>query len=128
MIEVTLITGRTIGQGITIDEKCEEEYVKEAAICELNVKDMEKLGIKDGDVIRVSTQEGEVFVFAKASENVGKGTAFMPLGAWVNAIIPKGTDSTGMPTFKGIRARVEPAKGEEVLSAEKLIGRIINED
>ena len=67
MIEVTLITGRTIGQGITIDEKCEEEYVKEVAICELNVKDMEKLGIKDGDVIRVSTQEGEVFVFVKAS-------------------------------------------------------------
>jgi formylmethanofuran dehydrogenase subunit D len=124
MLEVTLITGRTISQGEVIDEKYSESYAREAAICELSKEDMEKLGIGEGEVIKVITEEGEVCVYAKSS-NLSKGLAFIPLGPWANALIPTGTDSTGMPSFKGIKARIELAKGEKVLQAEELIGRYL---
>ena len=127
-MEVTLITGRTIGQGITIEEKCEEEYAKEAAICELCMEDMEKSGIKEGNVIRVTSKEGEVCVFAKASDQLDEGLAFIPLGIWANIIIPEGTDSTGTPAFKGIKVRIELAKDEKVLNAKELIRRHFIED
>ncbi len=127
-MEVTLVTGRTLSQGMTIDEKCGDEYSREVAVCELCKEDMEKAGIKEGDVIKVSTKEGEVYVFAKASEQLDPGLAFMPLGIWANILIPSGTDSTGMPTFKGIKARIELARDAKVLNARELLRRLKDED
>jgi formylmethanofuran dehydrogenase subunit D len=126
-IEVTLITGRTVEQGIVLEKKLEGNYTKKVAVCGLCKEDMETAGIKDGDVIRVSTHVGEVCVFAKVSEQLSKGLAFIPLGPWANAIVPTGTDSIGMPSFKGIKATIELAKGEKVLEAKELIRRYIHE-
>ena len=126
-MEVILVTGRTIGQGLALEDKFSPEYKKEVAVCELSQHDMEREGIKDGDVIKVSTPEREVYVFAKASEKLDKGIAFMPLGPWVNMLIPSRTDSVGMPNFKGIRARIELAIGKEVLDAEEILRRYMSE-
>ncbi len=124
-IEMTLVTGRTVGQGETIESKLSSDYMGYTAMCEMNEEDMRALGVSDGDTVKVSTQEGEIVVYARSS-NIDKGIAFIPLGPWSNAIVPEGTDSTGMPAFKGFKVKVEKTN-EEVLDARQLIRRMIDE-
>lgn len=124
-IELTLVTGRTVGQGETIESKLSSEYMGYTAICEMNEEDMTALGIKDGDPVKVTNQEDEIVVYARSS-SIGKGIAFIPLGPWSNAIVPEGTDSTGMPAFKGFKVKVEKTS-EKVLDARQLIGRMVDE-
>lgn len=122
-IELTLLTGRTVGQGETIESKLSSEYMSYTAICELNEEDMITLGVEDGDPVKVSTQEDEIVVYARSS-SIDKGIAFIPLGPWSNAIVSEGTDSTGMPSFKGFKVKVEKTS-EKVLDAKQLIGRFL---
>lgn len=126
MIEVNLITGRTIDQGETMEiSKLSDEYTKATAICELDPEDMTQLGIKDGDNVKVSSETGSVIVKARdATQGPHKGIAFIPMGPWANAITGTGSDSTGMPPFKGIDVKIEEAKDATVLSARELIEEV----
>ncbi|HID42923.1 MAG TPA: tRNA CCA-pyrophosphorylase [Archaeoglobaceae archaeon] len=119
MVEVVLITGRTVGQGESIEKKLSDEYMEEAAVCELSKDDMNTLGIKDGDRIKIISNDEKVVVYARSS-NLSKGIAFIPMGPWANALIPEGTDSTGMPSFKGLKVRIEKTE-ERVPSAEEVM-------
>jgi len=126
MIEVNLITGRTIEQGASMEiSKLSDEYTKATAICELDSEDMTQLGIKDGDNVKVSSVAGSVIVKARnATQGPHKGMAFIPMGPWANSITGTGSDSTGMPPFKGIDVKIEEAKAEKVLSARELIKEV----
>jgi formylmethanofuran dehydrogenase subunit D len=122
-LDVTLITGRTIAQGEAIETGKElDAYTDSAGICELDPIDMKKLGAKEGDTLKVSTEVSEVFVKAvKSSQKSPEGLAFIPLGPWANAVIDFDTSSTGMPSFKGVKAVVELAKEQKVLGAKELV-------
>jgi len=124
-LNVILITGRTISQGITREGKKKlREYMESAAISEMDPEDLAKLGVKDGDTIRVKTSHGSVVVRAKASTQAPHpGIIFIPLGPWANEVIGSDSDSVGMPTFKSIFAEVEAAPGEQVLNALDIIKR-----
>lgn len=126
MIEVTLITGRTIGQGESMEKsKLSSEYTKNTAVCELDPEDMASLGIKEGDNVKVSSKAGEVIVkAAETDQGPHVGIAFIPLGPWANAITGAGSDSTGMPPFKGIDVKIEGAPGAKVLGAIELIKEV----
>lgn len=126
MIEVNLITGRTIEQGESMEiSKLSDEYTKATAICELDKEDMAALGIKDGDNVKVSSDVGSIIVKARdTKQGPHKGIAFIPLGPWVNSITGTGSDSTGMPRFKGIDVKIEAAIGEKVMSARELIKEV----
>lgn len=126
MIEVTLITGRTIGQGEAMEKsKLSDEYTDNTAICELDPEDMARLGVDEGDNVKVSSETGDVVVKAvKATQGPHEGIAFIPLGPWANAITGTGSDSTGMPPFKGIDVKIEPVKDAKVLSARDLIAEV----
>lgn len=111
-MEFILITGRTIDQGKFKEHaKIDEKYKESVAICEMHVDDMARLGIKDGDNIKVISEFGSVVVKAKKSKRIrSPGTIFIPFGPWVNSILPSETGGTGMPHLKGFRVRVEPTK------------------
>ena len=119
-MEFILITGRTMHQGEALHAKCTEEYVKACAVCEMNPEDMKALGVKEGDVVRVKSDAGEVDVYVKRCEGLDRGIVFIPMGPWANALIPKGTDSTGMPSFKGIKVKIEKSSGK-VLRGDELV-------
>ncbi len=125
-LEVTLITGRTVSQGEAMERgKDLDDYTKAAAVCELDPADMEKIGINEGDTIKVSTGIGEVIVRAvKSRQYPHEGIVFIPMGPWVNSITDMPADSTGMPPFKGIPVKIEQAKGEKVLSSHDLIEKL----
>ncbi len=122
-MNLILITGRSVNQGEAIETGKElDMYTNSAGICELDPKDMEKLGTSEGDTLRVSTSTGEVFVkAAKSKQYPHEGIAFIPMGPWANAVVDFDTSSTGMPSFKGIVAKIEVAKEKEVLSAKELV-------
>jgi formylmethanofuran dehydrogenase subunit D len=122
-INVILVTGRTISQGTTREGKKKlKEYMESAAVCELDPEDLGKLGIKDGDLVRIKTSYGSVVVRAKASTQAPhSGIVFIPMGPWANEVIGSDTDSIGMPSFKSIQAEIEAALNEKILDALSLI-------
>lgn len=122
-LDVTLITGRTIAQGEAVETGKElDSYTSSAGICELDPKDMEKIGVKEGETVRVRTEAGEILVKAvKSAQEPHPGIVFIPMGPWANAVVNYDTSSTGMPSFKGVKASIEAAKDEGVLSAMELV-------
>jgi formylmethanofuran dehydrogenase subunit D len=122
-VEVTLITGRTIDQGIALEGgKLGQAYVKAAALCYMDPSDMKKIGVLTGDIVAVKTNFGEVIVRAIKSEDAPhSGIAFIPMGPWANQVTNSNTDSIGMPSFKGMKATVEPAQGSKIMDAATLV-------
>lgn len=127
MMEFTLITGRTIAQGIAREgKKTTADFVKAAAICELDPQDLAKLGVAEGTPVRVSSDYGFVVVYVAASTQAPHlGIAFMPLGPWANQVINPDTDATGTPSYKCVKCKVEPATGEKVYDAVDLISKAL---
>jgi len=122
-LTVTLITGRTIDQGVGKERgKMSKEYMDNVSVCFLDPRDLVKLGIKEKTNVLVSTEYGSVVVQAlKSLRAPHVGIVYIPYGPWANAIVNPETNSIGMPSFKGIPARVESAGGERVLTLPELL-------
>ncbi len=105
-IDVKLISGRSVEQGIQIENKMSSEYCDVVAICELNEKDMSKLGIRDEAYVLIKSKFGEVVVRARTDNRNPPGIAFVPMGPWANAVIDPGTGGCGTPQFKGVDVEV----------------------
>ncbi|MFQ5977841.1 MAG: molybdopterin dinucleotide binding domain-containing protein [Candidatus Heimdallarchaeota archaeon] len=124
-MELTLLSGRSWQQGASMEGpgKHSEEYQKAVAICELVPGDLEKLGINDGDIVKLSNPRTGVFVHVWARESTGKhdGSLFMPMGLWVNILVEGDTGGTGMPDFNTVKLEVESAPGAKVLTLKELL-------
>jgi len=123
-MKVTLLSGRTIHQGTGKEHgKTSQEYYESVAICEIDPEDLKTLGIKEGTNIKVSTQQGSVVVKAVESKRAPHPRiVYMPYGPWVNIVVNPITHGTGMPSFKGIPAEIEPAAPtESVLKLQELL-------
>jgi len=123
-IKVTLLSGRTINQGTSKEHgKTSQEYYENVAICEIDPEDLKMLGIKTGANIKVSTEHGTVTVKAiESKRGPHPKIIYMPYGPWVNIIVNPTTHGTGMPSYKGIPAEIEPATPtEQVLSLQELL-------
>lgn len=122
-LKVTLLTGRTIEQGVGKERgKLSKEYLESASVCYMDPEDMKKLGIKDKMNILVSTEFGSVVVKAlKSKRTPHPGKIFIPYGPWANVITDPETHGIGMPSLKGIPAEVEPAPEKPVLSLKELL-------
>lgn len=119
-LKVTLITGRTISQGVNLENKTSSDYMDATACCELNSKDMELLGRPKH--VRFKTEYGEVIVKLKENNGNPDNIAFIPMGPWANAVVDPDTKGCGMPGFKGVPAEIE-ATDERVLILKELIAR-----
>ncbi|MFA5331875.1 MAG: molybdopterin dinucleotide binding domain-containing protein [Methanoregula sp.] len=129
-IEVNLISGRTIQQGIAIESgKEKDSYRSAAGIIEMDRADMKKLGVWKNTNVRVTSEFGSVVVKAiETSQGPHPGLAFIPMGPWANQITNPNTYSTGMPTFKGTPVKVELAINEPVILGIELVERACKED
>jgi len=55
-----------------------EEYFRESATIYLSQDDASSIGVKEGDVVEVSSRQGSVKVRARIRSDVKRGLAFMP--------------------------------------------------
>ena len=129
-IQLNLITGRTIQQGVAIEGGKEKPKYREACgIIELDPSDFEKLGAWRNTNVRVTSEFGSVVVKAiDATQGPHPGLGWIPMGPWANSVTNPNTYSTGMPTFKGTPVEVEPAPNEPVLLGIELVQRYCRGD
>ena len=79
-IKVNLISGRTADQGAHLEAKTHKGYFDACAYCELSPADLERLGASEGSSLKVTTEFGDVVVFAKANKET---LMVLPLSLWV---------------------------------------------
>lgn len=122
-LNVTLLTGRTIEQGVGKEKgKSSKEYFDACSMCYMDTDDMRKLGVTNNSNILVTTPNGSVILKAvKYPRSATPGLIYIPYGPWANSICSDATTSIGMPSFKGTPAVVEPAPKKTVLSMEELL-------
>lgn len=120
---VVLVTGRTIEQGVGKEHgKASEEYAENVAVCYLDPENLKHLKIKENTPVRVTTPHGSIVVKAlRSRRGPHPRLVFMPCGPWANAIANPDTDSIGMPSLKGVSARVEPAPDKSIMSLKELL-------
>ena len=125
-IQLNLISGRSIQQGVAIEAGKEKpQYRTAAGIIEMDPSDFKKLGVWRNSNVRVTSEYGSVVVKAiETSQGPHPGIGFIPMGPWANAIISPNTYSTGMPTFKGVPVTVEPALNEPILLGIELVQKL----
>ena len=117
-----LVTGRTIYQGVGKEHgKLSNEYFESVAICEMDPRDMNDLGIRANENVKVTTGFGSVVVKAVESLRAPHPKIlYIPYGPWASLIVDSRTDGTGMPSLKGIPATIEPSS-EKVLELRELL-------
>lgn len=122
-LRVTLLTGRTLEQGIGKEQgKTSKEYVDSASACFIDPSDLKKLGIEENANVLVSTTFGSIVVKALSSPQAPhEGVIFIPYGPWANAIVGPETENVGMPSLKDVPAEIEPAYGSSILSLAELL-------
>ena len=121
-LQVTLVTGRTIEQGVGKEKgKASKEYIDSASVCYIDAEDLKKLGIKENTNILVSTEHGSMVVKALKSSKLRAGLIFIPYGPWANAVVDPNTDCIGMPSLKGIPAEIKATKDTMVSNLKELI-------
>jgi formylmethanofuran dehydrogenase subunit D len=124
-IEVTLVSGRTIQQGMGLEiGKTSPEYCNNVTYVEISKSDSEELELKKDEPVEIVTDQGKVHLFWRLSEGLPPGRVFVPYGPWINQVIGTNTYSTGTPNFKAVRATISSAEGESVLSYSELIKKI----
>jgi formylmethanofuran dehydrogenase subunit D len=121
-MKVILNTGRTIWQGQAIESgKDLQMYVDAAAICYMDKKMMEELGVKVGGSLKVVSDYGDVIVKVVATnETLPEGMIYIPMGPWANRVIRANTDSTATPSFKNVPVEITPTE-EDVLDMPTLM-------
>ena len=125
-IQLNLISGRSIQQGVAIEGGKEKPAYRTAAgIIELDPSDLKKLGAWKNTNVRVTSDYGNVIVKAiETTQGPHPGVGFIPMGPWANSIINPNTYSTGMPTFKGTPVKVDVAMNEPVLLGIELVQKL----
>jgi formylmethanofuran dehydrogenase subunit D len=124
-LHVTLLTGRTIEQGVAKERgKSSEEYMESVTVCFVDPEDLERLGIEERTNVCVSTVFGSVVLRAlKSPRGPHSGIIFVPYGPWVNIVVDPSTGGIGMPSLKGIPAEIEPAPEKSILSLRELLAQ-----
>ncbi|MCZ7357747.1 MAG: formylmethanofuran dehydrogenase [Candidatus Methanoperedens sp.] len=120
--DIKITTYRDIFQVEALErDRFGEEYRKLSACIILSKNDMQRMGFKPGDRVKVSSSSGSIVVEVKETKrDEPGGLAFMVNSPWSNALVSEDTGGKGMPEFKDIIAKVSLAK-EEVTHLDRLI-------
>ena len=111
-----LIPGRTSDQGCGISEgKFLEKYQREINTLQVAPDDMQRLGISEGDRVRLTGEQGqvvEVGVTAAKKDELPVGMLFIAYGDISSRLMGGDTHGSGMPTSKGMDVRLEIIRSE----------------
>jgi formylmethanofuran dehydrogenase subunit D len=106
-----LIPGRTSKQGCGISEGklTSEDYRFETTTLQVSPQDMRRLGLTDGDRVRLASDTGaiEVAVTAAKGDELPPGILFIAYGDLSSHLMGGDTHCSGMPTSKGLDVTLE---------------------
>jgi formylmethanofuran dehydrogenase subunit D len=107
-----LIPGRTSRQGTSLNEgKYSSEYQDETGTLQMAVEDMRRLGLNEGDRVRLWNETGDVTVPCKPAprDELPQGMLFISYGDVSCRLMGGETHCSGMPDSKGIDVYLEKA-------------------
>ncbi len=120
--EIKIITYRDIFQ--VEAQECDrlgKDYEKLSACITMSKNDMAKMGLKSGDRVKITNNNGSIVVEARESKREEPGgVAFMVNSPWSNVLVSGDTGGKGIPEFKNIIAKISLVK-EEITSLGSLI-------
>jgi formate dehydrogenase alpha subunit len=93
-------------KGLTSKVRGLEVLIPEETV-EINPSDVTKLGINDGDVVKVISRRGELTVKAKVSEDVAPGIVSMNLHLAESLVNPMVDPTSRSPEFKVCAVKIE---------------------
>jgi formylmethanofuran dehydrogenase subunit D len=108
-----LIPGRTSDQGCGVSEgKYKEKYLREINTLQVAPGDMKRLGLAEGDRVRLTSEQGhvEVSVAPAKADELPEGLLFIAYGDMSSRLMGGDTHGSGMPTSKGIDVELEVLK------------------
>ena len=98
------------------------DALEPAAVASLSRATFAKLGIKPGDMVRVTTRRGDVELDSRQDDAIPDGVVFIPFAfveAAANILTNPALDPFGkIPEFKFCAAKVEPAETRRVAAEE----------
>jgi len=106
-----LIAGRSSKQGTSLNAgKDSPEYQDVTTTLEINRDDMARLGLRDGDEVRLRSAVGTTVVRCKGRkpEDLPAGMLFIAYGPPTTQLMGGETHGTGMPDSKGFEVQIEP--------------------
>jgi formylmethanofuran dehydrogenase subunit D len=108
--EFILIPGRTSKQGCGISEgKFDDGYQSEINSLQVNPDDMQRLGLSEGNKVRLTSEHGQIEVAVKPApaDELPPGLLFIAYGDLSSRLMGGDTHGTGMPTSKGLDVQLE---------------------
>ena len=109
-----LIPGRTTDQGCGISEgKFQDKYQNEINSLQVAPGDMSRLGLCNGDRVRLTGEEGqtvEVCITTARKDELPEGLLFIAYGDISSKMMTGDTHGSGMPTSKGMEVTMELVK------------------
>lgn len=108
-----VIPGRSQQQGTSLNAgKLAGEYLEVTSTVEMNSNDMQRLGLNDGDQVRLSNATGAVVVRCKGRkpEDLPEGMIFLPYGPSSSQLMASDTGASGMPISKNIEVALDVIK------------------
>ncbi len=105
-----LVPGRTSRQGAGISEgKFKANYQEEINTLQVAPADMKRLGLGEGDRVRVRSTWGqiEIAVTAAKADELPPGILFLAYGDQSSRLMGGDTHGSGMPTSKGLDVTLE---------------------
>ncbi|MBS7288155.1 MAG: hypothetical protein KIH01_05290 [Candidatus Freyarchaeota archaeon] len=125
--EINICGVRSIEQSIGKAERGLEGYIETTAVILMHKEDMGKVGVKNGDRVKVSSAYGTVIVKAYETDETNPGLALMPNGPWFNAITEGDIQVTWGGHYYLVRATLE-ATNKEVTRLEEIEKSFLEED
>ena len=110
-----LIPGRTSKQGVGISEGIfGETYRQVTTLLQVAPEGMARLGLAAGDMVRLTSEDGQVDVEVKAAKagELPSGLLFIHYGDLSSRMMGGDTHGSGMPTSKGLDVELELLKTE----------------
>ncbi len=120
--DIRIITYRDIFQAEALErDRFGEEYRKLSACIAMSKSDIQRMGFRSGDRVKLSNNYGSIVVEVKATKREEPGgVAFMVNSPWSNALVSGETGGKGIPEFKDITAKISLTK-EAITPLQSLI-------
>ncbi|HEX7627524.1 MAG TPA: molybdopterin dinucleotide binding domain-containing protein [Candidatus Methanoperedens sp.] len=120
--DIKITTYRDIFQAEAAEcDRFGEEYKKLSAVIYMSKTDMQKMGLKTADSVKISNNFGSLVVQVKESKrDEPGGLAFMVNSPWSNSLVSGETGGKGIPEFKNIDAKITISK-DEITTLDKLM-------
>jgi formylmethanofuran dehydrogenase subunit D len=110
-----LIPGRTSRQGCGISEgKFGRNYQEETTVLQMAPEDMRRLGLAEGNRVRIASESGKIDVAITAAKDgeLPPGILFIAYGDLSSRLMGGDTHGSGMPTSKGLDVELEILSNE----------------